>query len=137
MTCTSVDVKPNRVCKPTGEAFAVAAAVVGLGYAAISIYWGVGGTGLLDTVGGSLERAGRAGHSGVVTLLWAAVVLKVVAAMLPIMVIHRRLTAFGRRLVRGLAWTAGVALSVYGLVLTSVGLLVQLDFIAASATADH
>ncbi|MGH3503839.1 MAG: hypothetical protein ACRDQA_23525 [Nocardioidaceae bacterium] len=41
--------------------FALAAGFVGLCYAAISVYWGVGGTLLLDTIGGLLERGGRAG----------------------------------------------------------------------------
>lgn len=36
------------------------ALVVGLLYAAISVYWGLGGTWLLNTIGGALEKQGRA-----------------------------------------------------------------------------
>jgi len=44
--------------------FARAAVFVGLLYAAISVYWGLGGTWLLNTVGGSLQK--RAGDASVV-----------------------------------------------------------------------
>jgi hypothetical protein len=60
-----------------GTVPAVAAFVIGMLYAAVSAYWGLGGTGLLDTVGGTLEREGRAGAGGVRLLLWMAVLLKV------------------------------------------------------------
>ena len=43
---------------------------VGILYAAVSVYWGIGGTWLLDTVGGSLERRGRAGDAGVLLAVW-------------------------------------------------------------------
>lgn len=137
MTVTGPDMLPTAAGKPTGAAFALAAGVVGLCYATISIYWGAGGTALLDTIGGSLERGGRTGDIGVGLLLWAAVVLKLVAAILPLVVIYRRRGARWQRLVRGLAWIAGVVLVIYGLVLTVVGLLVQVGVIAASPTADH
>jgi hypothetical protein len=41
---------------------ALAGLVVGLAYAAISVYWAVGGRWLLNTVGISLSRPGQAGH---------------------------------------------------------------------------
>jgi len=88
MTVTRPDVAPTTAGKPAGAALALTAGMVGTGYAAISIYWGVGGTALLNTIGGSLERGGRAGDVGVVLLLWAAVVLKLIAAVLPLVVIY-------------------------------------------------
>jgi len=36
-----------------------AAFVAEMAYAAISVYWGLGGNWLLDTAGGTLEAAGR------------------------------------------------------------------------------
>ncbi len=137
MTATRSDVAPTTAGTPAGAAFALTAGIVGLCFTAISIYWGVGGTALLDTVGGSLERGGRAGDVGVVLLLWAAVVLKLIAAVLPLVVIYRRPAGRWQRLVRGAAWICGVVLFTYGLALTAVGLLVQLGVVAASATADH
>lgn len=46
---------------PKGRAWALAALAIGLAYALVSAYWGLGGTWLLDTVGGVFERAGRSG----------------------------------------------------------------------------
>jgi hypothetical protein len=42
-----------------GSAAAVAALMLGLGYPAISVYWGLGGTWLLATVGASLAQQGK------------------------------------------------------------------------------
>lgn len=42
---------------------------------------GLGGTWLLNTIGGSLEKQGRADNVSVVFAVWAAVVLKVIAAV--------------------------------------------------------
>ncbi len=67
----------------------MAGMLLGLLYAALSVYWGLGGTTLLDTVGGSLEHGGRAGDLVVVLALWAAAVLKVIAAVLPLLAICR------------------------------------------------
>ena len=44
-----------------GDAAALAGLVVGLAYAAISVYWAVGGRWLLNTVGISLSQPGRPG----------------------------------------------------------------------------
>jgi len=111
--------------------------LLGLLYAAVSVYWGLGGTTLLDTVGGSLERGGRAGDLVVVLALWAAVALKVIAAALPLLAIYRLGGARWQRLVWALAWIEAAVLVIYGLVLTIVGLMVQAGVVAASASADH
>jgi hypothetical protein len=42
-----------------------------------------------------------------------------------------------RRIVRGLAWAEAAILTLYGLVWTSVGLLVQIHFVRTPANADH
>lgn len=116
---------------------AQAAFVLGLAYAGVSVYWGLGGTGLLDTVGGSLERAGREGGLGISLLLWAAATLKAIAAVLPLLAVNRRPSARWRRAVRSLAWVEGTVLFAYGLVLTGVGLLLQLGIVEPTADADH
>jgi len=111
--------------------------LLGLLYAALSVYWGLGGTTLLDTVGGSLERGGRAGDLVVVLALWAAVVLKVIAAVLPLLAIYRLGGMRWQRPVVVLTGIEAAVLVIYGLVLTTVGLMVQLGVIAASTSADH
>lgn len=111
--------------------------ILGLLYAAVSVYWGLGGTGLLDTLGGSLERQGNAGTTTVMLAVWAAAVLKMIAAVLPLLARHRFTRAAWNRTLSVLAWTEAAILTTYGLVLSTVGPLVQADVIRASANADH
>jgi len=137
VTSTPLDATDRVQLKPSGLRCALAGMLLGLLYAAVSVYWGLGGTTLLDTVGGSLERGGRAGDLVVVLALWAAVALKVIAAALPLLAIYRLGGARWQRLVWALAWIEAVVLVIYGLVLTIVGLMVQAGVVAASASADH
>lgn len=99
----------------------------------MSIYWGVGGTWLLDTVGGSLARLGRSRDATVIAAVWAAAALKLVAAPLPVIAVREPT----RRAARTLAWVAAAILTVYGAVLTVIGLLVQAGVIHSSAHADR
>ena len=126
-----------RGTSPSALGFARAALVVGLLYAAVSVYWGLGGTWLLDTVGGTLERQGRAGNAAVMLAVWAAVALKLIAALLPLIALRRPTEPRRDRVVWALAWATAAILTVYGLVQTAVGLLVQAGAISTSATVDH
>jgi hypothetical protein len=119
-----------RVC-------AIAAAVLGLAYAAVSIIWAFGGNWLLDTVGGELAAGGRAGAWLVIAALWAAIVAKLVGAVLPLVAVSRTAGGRFRRPVRLLCGVEAVVLTTYGLVLTVAGVLVQSGVIQASADADH
>ena len=120
-----------------GLAVAWAACAVGLLYAAISVYWVLGGTWLLDTVGGSLAKLGRAHSAGVIAAVWGAAALKLIAAVLPLLAVHHRGSSRRDHGLWVLAWIAAGVLIVYGLVFTAAGLLVQTDVIHASSTADH
>jgi len=73
----------------TGAAIALAAFLVGVMYAGMSAYWGLGGTGLLDTIGGTLEREGRAGNAGLLVVLRVTVVLNPAAAILGLFAVLR------------------------------------------------
>ncbi len=126
-----------------GWGAALASLVVGGAFTAVSLYWALGGTALLDTVGGALEAQGRAGDAGILALVWASVALKAVASVLPV----ATLAGWGggggagrggglRQWVRRAAWAAGVILTVYGGLLTGAGLLVVADVIPANADAD-
>jgi hypothetical protein len=121
----------------TGSEAAKAAFVLGLLYAAVSVYWGLGGTWLLATVGGALQRQGRAGTATLVLAVWAAVILKMVAAVLPLLALRRVAHPGWNRAVSRLAWIEAVILTVYGLVLTVVDMLVRAGIIHPSANADH
>ncbi|MGI8428650.1 MAG: DUF3995 domain-containing protein [Solirubrobacteraceae bacterium] len=120
-----------------GRAFALASLALGLAYALVSAYWGVGGTGLLDTVGGVFERAGRSGGMAIFVLLWTVVVVKMIAAVLPLLAIRPGGPRLPRRVTRRLGWTEAVILTVYGLVLSVGGWLVQANVVAAGAHANH
>lgn len=119
---------------PNGLAAAWAALVVGVGYAAVSLYWAVGGTWLLDTVGAPFDEQGRARNAGVIlALVWTAVALKLIAAALPLLALHR-LPPARNRLVWLLTWGAAAVLTTYGLLWTAAGLLAQADVIHAPAS---
>ncbi len=114
-----------------------AACAVGLLYAAVSAYWAAGGTQLLNTVGGVFEEAGRSGALDVALLIWLVVMVKVVAAALPLAAVAGSGPLAMRRLTHTLAWLKGAILTGYGLILTVVGLLVEARIIAAGSHADH
>ena len=123
-----------------GLRLAQAACGAGLAYAAVSVYWALGGTWLLDTVAGTLEQQGRAGNPGIILGVCAATVLKVIGAIVPLAaagVSSGQATVAGRRRVRVLAWLEAAILTIYGLVLTVAGLLVQSGAIAPAASADR
>ena len=87
-------------------AAAVAALLLGLLYAAVSAYWGLGGTTLLDTIGGTLEREARSGSPGLLVVVWVTVALKLAAAALALAAVrHQRRSRTRRgRLARRAAW---------------------------------
>jgi hypothetical protein len=100
---------------------AYGAAMLAAGHAAWTVYWTIGGTALLDTVGGSVEEAARRGGAAAVALGGATVVLKVAGGLLALALVRpegRRLPA---RLVERAATGAGALLALYGGVLVVVG----------------
>ncbi len=86
------------------------AAGVGVLYAVVSTYWAVGGTWLLNTVGGALERAARAGGIAIKVTSWAVVVLKLIASALPVWAIATDQARTRARILRRLAWLEAVVL---------------------------
>ena len=119
---------------------ALAGLAVGLAYAAIIVYWAVGGRWLLNTVGISLSQPGQAGHLAALLAVWGAAAVKAVAAVLPLLAIGvwpRTANGGLRRLARVLTWIEAAILTGYGLVLTASGLLVQAGVIEAVAHADR
>jgi len=124
-----------------GLVAAAIAAILGLASAAVSAYWALGGTALLDTVGGEIERWGRERSAGVLVTVWVIVVLKAVAAVAPLVFVGvgaGQLPAWTRgQSPRLLGWIAAVGLTIYGGVLTAVGLLVQGGVVDAADDADQ
>ena len=121
---------------------AVIAASLGAASAALSVYWALGGTALLDTVGGEIERWGRERSAGVVVTLWLITVAKLVAAVAPVVLVGvgaGRLPAWTRaQPMRALGWIVAIGLTAYGSVLTVAGLLIEAGVIdAADDTDEH
>ena len=131
---------PHSATSRRGMLPALAGLAVGLAYAAISVYWAVGGRWLLNTVGISLSQPGQAGHLAALLAVWGAAAVKAVAAVLPLLAIGvwpRTANGGLRRLARVLTWIEAAILVGYGLVLTASGLLVQAGVIKAAAHADR
>jgi hypothetical protein len=105
------------------------------------MYWAVGGTGLLDTVGGEIERWGRERSVAVVIALWVIVVVKLVGAAAPLVFArggaHHGPARTNARPVRLLGWSAAVGLTVYGGVLSVAGVLVETGVVDAADDADE
>jgi hypothetical protein len=131
---------PHGATSRRGMLPALAGLVVGLVYAAISVYWAVGGRWLLNTVGISLSQPGQAGHLAGLLAVWGAVAVKAVAAVLPLLAIGvwpRTANGGLRRLARVLTWIEAAILVGYGLVLTASELPVQVGVIKAAGHADR
>lgn len=78
---------------------AVAAAGLAAASAAVSLYWTLGGTALLDTVGGAVEELARSRSPAALVLGWLAVVCKVVAALLALGLTRSPSRAAWRRMI--------------------------------------
>jgi len=136
----TIDVRRDVADRDVGHTAlkaAYATLVVGVLYALVSAYWAMGGTALLNTVGGAFQAQGNTDNPSVVLAVWAAVILKVIAAALPLVAVRTRTRPRWGPTVRLMAWIEAGILTIYGLVLTAVGLLVQAGAIHVSATADH
>ncbi len=118
--------------RATATTLARSASALMVASALVSTYWAAGGTGLLDTVGGSIARWGRDGGAGVRLVLVAIVVLKLAAAWLPL----RAVKEPRQPTVRRLAWLQAGILTVYGGVPTVIELAVQAGLINAGKSTD-
>lgn len=120
---------------------AVIAAILGATSAAMSAYWALGGTALVDTIGGEIERWGRERSASVVATLGLITVAKLVGAVAPLVLVGvgaGRLPAWTRaQPLRVLGWIVAIGLTAYGGVLTVVGLLVEAGVIDAGDDADE
>ncbi len=100
------------------------ACVWGLAFAAISFYWGSGGTLGFDTIGGSIESMGRAHDPIILAAVWVTGFVKVLGAVLALALVR----PWGMRLPRSplavLGWGAAVVLTTYGGVLVITEALV-------------
>lgn len=109
---------------------AYAAAAAAFGFALPSLYWGLGGTTGLATLGGEIEERALAGDRLLLALNWVAFVAKVLGGCLALALVR----PWGRRLPHRLlvttAWVGAGILTLYGSAqIVGVG-LVYLDVVS-------
>ena len=122
---------------PIANRSALVAAVLAWASAVVSVYWGLGGRWLIDTVGGAIERLADRGGAGPALLALGAAAAKVVAGLIALMLCVRPRTPKERRIVLSLNRLVAWVLTLYGLVQVTVGSLVLTGGIHASATTDE
>lgn len=116
---------------------AFAAAVLAFASAAVSLYWTLGGTVLLDTVGGAFEDLARERSPRSIVLGMLVVLVKVAGGLLALALVQPWGTHLGRRPLLVSAAVGSVVLVVYGGVLVLVGGLVLAHLITPSAPVDE
>jgi uncharacterized protein DUF3995 len=116
----------------SGRLAALAAAALAFASAAVSLYWTLGGTGLLDTVGGEIERLARERSAPAVAVIAATAVAKLLAGALAL-----ALPRSDRRPLFLAAIGGGALLALYGAVLVVAGALVLAGAIDPSDPVDE
>jgi hypothetical protein len=111
------------------------AAIVGLSFAAVSVYWGLGGTWLVDTVSHSMAAQARAGETSVILLAWVAAVLKMIGVVVPLLALRPLSRPAWTRRARALSWVQVAVLTTWGLLQTAGSLLLLAGVI--ESTTDH
>ena len=102
---------------PLTRAAGYTVAMVALVYAAVSVYWALGGQALLSTVGGRVEELGLRGGAGAVVVGLLAAGVKLAGAALAIALVHPAGRRRPQRPLWGLAAVASGLLILYGGVL--------------------
>jgi Protein of unknown function (DUF3995) len=102
-----------------------------------SLYWALGGTAGLDTLGGAIEQLARTRDPAGIALGLGAGLLKVAGGLLALALVRPWGRVIPGRLLGGIAWTAGAVLTCYGGLLVVVGALVLGGLISPSGPVDR
>ncbi len=115
---------------------AYGASALAFAHAGVSVYWALGGTGGLDTVGGFAERWSRSPSTATLIIIWATVVLKVLGGFLALALVR----LWGARVPRPLVLLAGTAaaaiLTLYGGALVITAALVETGALRPASPVD-
>lgn len=111
------------------------AAVLGVVHAGFSLFWALGGTWLLGTVGQWAVQLLQDSPVAAGIGLGAVAVVKVLAALIPVGVEYGRVP--GRLFWRGVSWVGGVGLVVYGGVSSGVSSAVLAGWIHSEGGYNH
>jgi hypothetical protein len=121
--------------KRVGPAYA--AAVLAFASAAVSAYWTLGGTVLLDTVGGTIERLARERSAPAILLGIVVVLVKVAGGLIALALVQPWGARVGRRPLMTFSTVGSVVLVLYGGVLVLIGGLVLANVINPSQPVDE
>src|SRR5690348_17301814 len=108
-----------------GTVTAYAAAIAAFAYALVSLYWAVGGRGLVSTVGGYVEQFAHRGGAVPVLVALAATAAKVAGGLLALALVRPWGRAIRLGWLRAGAAAASVLLVLYGAVNVAAGALVS------------
>jgi hypothetical protein len=103
--------------------------VWGLAFAAISFYWGLGGTLGLDTLGGSIESLAQAHDRTILIAVWVTGFLKILVSLLALALAGTWAARLPRRPVTILGWVVAASLILYGGTLVVTEALVTIGVI--------
>jgi glucan phosphoethanolaminetransferase (alkaline phosphatase superfamily) len=128
----------TRSPRPLREAWpAYTAAILALASAAVSLYWTLGGTALLDALGGTFERLAGDRSAAALALGIVVVLVKVAGALLALALVRPWGPRIGRRLLAVPAAAASLVLVVYGGAEVLVGGSVLANVITPSGPVDE
>jgi hypothetical protein len=105
-------------------------------FAAVSLYWALGGTAGLRTLGGSLEQIARSRRTEAIVVIWVTVLLKVAGALLPLSLVRPWGSKIPRRLRVIVAGGTSLVLVLYGGVNVGAEALVELGLITPAGRVD-
>jgi hypothetical protein len=120
-----------------GIVAAYAAAVLAFGYALLTLYWAVGGRGLLGTIGGYVAQMARRGGVAVVLLAVVTVAAKAVGGLIALALVRPWGRALRRRWLLIVSAAASVLLIVYGGLNVAAGALVLSGALHPSGRVDR
>jgi hypothetical protein len=135
--------KPRRSAAPAsgspalGTITAYAAAIAAFTYALLSLYWAVGGHGLVSTVGGYVEQFAHRGGAIPVLVALAATVAKVAGGLLALALVRPWGRVVSRSWLLAGAAAASVLLVLYGAVNVAAGALVLSGVIHPAGSVDR
>jgi hypothetical protein len=121
----------------TTRAAARAAAVLAFASAAVSLFWTLGGTAGLDTVGGAIEDLARDRSTPAIALGATVVALKLAAGVLALALTRAPAAPLRRRALLVAGGFASAILTLWGGAKVLVGALVLADAIHPSADVDR
>jgi hypothetical protein len=120
----------------TGPVMAYAAAMVAFAYAMISLYWALGGHGLVSTVGGYAQQFASRGGALPALIALAATLAKVAGGLLALALVRPWGRTVPRRWLLAGSAVVSALLLVYGALNVSLGALVLSGVIHPAGSVD-